>query len=306
MSGKRVNAHLKDYIRNVFEILMYFHSICGFMTDMDKRLLSQEFKKRLAQVVASHTDGRASFMRAVGIDRSALSQFLSLETDRLPRAETLRRIASVTGVSVDWLLCLENAPEGRQEVAQSVQIEKETQADGSTPLDQWRNEAAGFKLRTVPSTLPDIVSLAPVTDKAIEDARGGGVENVLERISLSDMDVEIAMPFQTLQDLSARTGLWRGSTADQSRQQLLHMARICHQHYPALRLHVYDGTQTFSAPFTVFGNQRVALYLGDAYLVVSSPEQVRGFARQFDRLVRQAIIGSDKIHETLIELAEEV
>ena len=110
---------------------------------MDKRILAKEFKKRLAEVVASHAEGRADFMRAVGIDRSALSQFLSTETDRLPRAETLHRIAAVTGVSADWLLCLENAPEGRQEVAQSVQIEKETQADGSTPLDQWRKEAAG-------------------------------------------------------------------------------------------------------------------------------------------------------------------
>lgn len=275
---------------------------------MDKRILAREFKKRLAQVVSSHAEGRADFMRAVGIDRSALSQFLSAETDRLPRAETLHRIAAVSGVSADWLLCLENAPEGRQEVTQSVQIEKETQADGSTPLDQWRNEAAGFKLRSVPSTLPDIISLAPDADHTadLKDARGGGVENVLERISLSDMDVEIAMPLQTLQDLSARTGLWRDSTAEQSRQQLLHMARICQQHYPALRLHVYDGTKSFSAPFTVFGNQRAALYIGDAYLVVSSPEQVRGLARQFDRLVRRAVVGSDKIHETLFDLADAV
>ena len=275
---------------------------------MDKRILAREFKKRLAQVVASHAEGRADFMRAVGIDRSALSQFLSAETDRLPRAETLHRIAAVTGVSADWLLCLENAPEGRQEVAQSVKIEKETQADGSTPLDQWRNEAAGFKLRSVPSTLPDIISLAPDADQTadLKDARGGGVENVLERFSLSDMDVEIAMPIQTLQDLSARTGLWRDSTAEQSRQQLLHMARICQQHYPALRLHAYDGTKSFSAPVPVFGNQRAALYIGDAYLVVSSPDQVRGLARQFDRLVRRAVVGSEKIHETLFKLADAV
>lgn len=275
---------------------------------MDKRDLAKEFKNRLREVVASHAEGRGDFMRAAGIDRSALSQFLSPDTDRLPRAETLQRIASVTGVSVDWLLCLENAPEGRQEVAQSVQIEKEIQADGSTPLDQWRREAAGFKLRTVPSTLPDIVSLADdeeISD-TVEDTRGGGVENVLERISLNDMDVEIAMPLQTLQDLSARTGLWRDTPRTQSRRQLHHMAQICKSHYPALRLHVYDGTKTFSAPFTVFGNQRVALYIGEAYLVVSSPDQVRGFARQFDRLVRRAVIGSDKVHETLRELAEAV
>lgn len=273
---------------------------------MDKRHLSGLFKDRLRQVVKAHAEGRGHFLRAVGIDRSALSQFLSPDTDRLPRAETLRRIAVTTGVSVDWLLCLENAPEGRQEVTESVQIEKEILADGSTPLDQWRNEAAGYKLRTVPSTLPDIVSLAPDVSPGIDDARGGGVENVLERLSLNDIDVEVAMPLQTLQDLAGQTGLWRGASRDTCHQQLSHMARICRDNYPALRLHVYDGAKTFSAPFTVFGNQRAALYIGGAYLVVSGPDQVRGFARHFDRLVRQAVVGSDQIHQTLSDLAGSV
>lgn len=287
--------------------------LCVFATivyilKMDKRDLSQLFRKRLKNVVDQHAAGRGDFMRRVGIDRSALSQFLSAETDRLPRAETLRSMADVSGVSVDWLLCLENAPEGRQEVAESVQIEQERQADGSTPLDQWRNAAAGHKLRTVPSTLPDIASLAPdaVAEGHREDARRGGVENVLNRVSLQDIDVEVAMPIQTLQDLSSRSGLWRGASRDSCYQQLAEMARICRDNYPALRLHVYDGTKTFSAPFTVFGNQRVALYIGDAYLVVSGPDQVRGFARQFDRLVRRALIGSEAVHDTLRKLADAV
>lgn len=273
---------------------------------MDKRDLSARFRERLEQLLASHPSGKGRFLRDVGMDRSALSQFLSPESDRLPRAETLRRIAQVSGVSVDWLLCLENAPEGRQEVAESVQIEQAVQADGSTPLDQWRNAASGFKLRYVPSTLPDMVSFAPEVATEVSDARGGGVEKVLQRISLDDLDVEIAMPVQTLQDLSARTGLWRGADPDQCRAQLVHMAKVCRENYPALRLHLYDGTQTFSAPFTVFGKQRVALYIGDAYLVVSSPDQIRGFARQFDRLVRRATTGADQVHEVLTDLAKQV
>ena len=274
---------------------------------MDKRDLAAQFRRRLRTVLESHAEGKSHFMAQTGLDRSALSQFLSPASDRLPRAETLRRIAEISGVSADWLLCLENAPEGRQEVAGSVQIEQEIQADGSTPLDQWRSEAAGFKLRYVPSTLPDMFSLAPqALDDTPEDARGGGVENVLGHISLDDMDVEIAMPIQTLQDLAARTGLWQNTPARQCRRQLEHMARICARTYPALRLHLYDGSKTYSAPFTVFGRQRVALYIGDAYLVVSSPEQVRGFSRQFDRLVRSAVIGSDQVNLTLERLAQSV
>ncbi|MFK7878888.1 transcriptional regulator [Roseobacter sp.] len=273
---------------------------------MDKRLLSAEFKKRLEQVLNSHPSGKGQFLRDVGMDRSALSQFLNPDLDRLPRAETLRRIARVSGVSVDWLLCLENAPEGRQEVAESVQIEQAVQPDGSTPLDQWRSAAAGYKLRYVPSTLPDMVSLSSETNAEVSDARGEGVENVLGQISLDDMDVEIAMPIQTLKDLSARTGLWRDANADACRAQLNYMARMCNENYPTLRLHLYDGTKTFSAPFTVFGKQRVALYIGDAYLVVSGPEQVKDFAKQFDRLVRRAVVGADQAHVFLHDLAQKI
>ncbi|WP_295311309.1 transcriptional regulator [Roseobacter sp.] len=273
---------------------------------MDKRDLSAQFRTRLGRVVRSHSSGRSDFLRQTGMDRSALSQFLSPASDRLPRAETLRRIASVSGVSVDWLLCLENAPEGRQEVAGSVKIEQEMQADGSTPLDQWRSEATGFKLRYVPSTLPDMLSFDPdeAGHYATPGPHGGGVEAVLGSISLDDVDVEIAMPVQTLRDLSAGTGLWADTPVALRRRQLTHMARVCRDNYPALRLHLYDGTRSFSAPFTVFGKERVALYIGDAYLVVSSPDQVRDFARQFDRLVRQTIISPDIVHITLDELAQ--
>lgn len=250
--------------------------------------------------------GRSDFLKQTGLDRSALSQFLSVDSDRLPRAESLRRIAHVSGVSVDWLLGLENAPEGRQEVAESVQLERAVQPDGSTPLDIWRSEAKGYKLRYVPSTLPDMMSLATFAESDAPDTRRGGVESVLGQISLDDMDVEIAMPIQTLQDVSARSGLWRGVPASQCRRQLGYMSRICRDQYPALRLHLYDGSKLFSAPFTVFGKQRVALYIGDAYLVVSSSDQVRGFTRQFDRLVRGAVVSSDAVHVTLAKLSDAV
>lgn len=273
---------------------------------MDKRVLSTQFKQRLQEVLDSHAKGRNDFLRQTGIDRSALSQFLNAEIARMPRAETLQRIAQVSGVSVDWLLSLENAREGRQEVAESIQIERAVQSDGSTPLDKWRDEAKGYKLRYVPSTLPDMISLGSLTEPNLPDARGGGVENVLGHISLDEMDVEIAMPLQTLEDVSSRSGLWRSASADQCYRQLSYMARICRDNYPALRLHLYDGSQTFSAPFTVFGKKRVALYIGEAYLVVNSNDQVRLFTRQFDRLVRRAIVGSDKVQETLSRLAEAV
>ena len=271
---------------------------------MDKRALAAAFRERLHSLLSDERGGIAGFLRDTGVDRSALSQFLDPSVDRLPRAETLRRIAEARGVTVDWLLSLSNAPEGRQEVAPSVQIESAQSVQGASPIDQWRREAAGMKLRTVPSSLPDMLGLAE--DAPGPDVRGGAPENVLGGLSLGEMDVEIAMPLQTLQDLSQGTGLWRGTDSRLRRRQLAHMAATCAEAYPTLRLHLYDGRETFAAPFTVFGRIRAAIYLGEAYLVVTSAEQVGALTRLFDSLVRRAVIGPDRVHETLAELAGNV
>jgi hypothetical protein len=82
------------------------------------------------------------------------------------------------------------------------------------------------------------------------------------------------------------------------------MAATCTEAYPTLRLHLYDGRKTFAAPFTVFGRIRAALYLGEAYLVVTSPEQVAALSRLFDNLVRRALIGPERVQDMLHTLAD--
>ncbi len=272
---------------------------------MDKRLLAAAFRERLRALIGEDRGGTSAFLAATGIDRSALSQFLDPAVDRLPRAETLRRIAEARGVTTDWLLSLSNAPEGRQEMAPSAQIESAEYPGGGSPLDQWRQEAAGMKLRYVPSSLPDMLHLAD-TPETGTDARAGQPENVLGGFRLGEMDVEIAMPQQTLADLAEGTGLWRGMGADLRKRQLRHMAETCADAYPALRLHLFDGRAIFAAPFTVFGRIRAAIYLGDAYLVVSAADQVAGLTRLFDGLVRRASTGPDRVHQLLAELADQV
>ena len=275
---------------------------------MDKRELATRFSKRLRQILESGEGGTAAFVRDTGIDRSALSQFLDPRTVRLPRAEALRNIAIARGISVDWLLDLETAQEGRQGVSSSIEIEGEKEEDVS-PLERWREEADGHKMRYVPSTLPDMLSLAglqPDDSRDAIDARGSGVENVLEGMDIHDMDLEIAMPIQTLEDVTYQSGLWRHFDPELCKRQLTHMAAICNETYPTLRLHLYDGTKTFSAPFTVFGKMRVAIYIGEAYLVVTSKEQIKTFVQRFDGLVRQSIIRPNKVDEHLASLASKI
>jgi len=271
---------------------------------MDKRHLAAMFRDRLKLLLSAETKNLAGFLRETGIDRSALSQFLDPSIDRLPRAETLRRISEARGVSVDWLLGLDNAPEGRQSISSSSQIE--TAEDAATsPLHDWHKQSEGRKLRYVPSTLPDMMRLGSNTGETPSDGgiRGIGVENVLDGIEPAEMDIEIAMPVQTLQDLATQTGLWRGACPEQCKRQLRHMADLCDEKFPALRLHLYDGTSAFSAPFTVFGKQRVALYIGEAYLVLTGRADINAFVQRFDALVRMALIGPDQTGNALNRLA---
>jgi transcriptional regulator with XRE-family HTH domain len=270
----------------------------------DRRSLCAAFRQRLQTLIGEERGAVSAFLRDTGVDRSALAQFLDPDIDRLPRAESLRRIAEARGVSVDWLLSLSNAPDGAQAVTSTVQIEQARPELGGSPLDRWRQEAAGMKLRYVPSSLPDMLALAP--DPRSEDVRSGQAENVLDGFRLGDMDVEIAMPVQTLEDLAEGSGLWRGTEAALRRRQLVHMAETCEAAYPTLRLHLHDGRETFSAPFTVFGRIRAAIFLGEAYLVVTSSEQVAALSRHFDGLVRKAVVGPDRAAVTLSDLAETV
>ena len=90
---------------------------------MDKRSVAAAFRERLQALLGEERGGVAGFLRDTGIDRSALSQFLDPGIDRMPRAETLRRIAEARGVTADWLLSLSNVPEGQQAVTPSVRIE---------------------------------------------------------------------------------------------------------------------------------------------------------------------------------------
>jgi len=270
-------------------------------------MLSDIFRDRLDNLLAAEAKGTAQFLKDTGIDRSALSQFRDPHHVRLPRAETLRNIAAARGVSVDWLLGLENAPEGRQSLTSSFHVESE-EKDGQTPLEAWRIEVEGQKIRYVPSLLPDMLNIALQNDKSDHETEflHPTTENILGGKIPEDMDVEISMPVQTLYDLAQKRGFWKGASTDYCKRQLEYMARICDATYPTLRLHVYDGNLNYSSSFTIFGKTRVAIYVGEAYLVLTGQDEIRAFVQRFDDLVRNAIISPDRVGYFLEELSSQM
>ena len=253
-------------------------------------LLSERSGLNLSQMAAG-----------IGLDRSALSQMLSGKTLRLPRAETLLRIAARHSVSLDWLMGLSEDETLSAALTPAFEIEQAS-ADGDDPLlARWHSEAAGTKIRYVPANLPDLLRTEEVI--AFDTRRMGSrleteISEARTRVAYNrqpETDMEVVMPLQTLQQFAKGEGIWADLDASIRKRQLQHMAKLTDELYPTFRLFLFDGTKNYSAPFTVFGPRRAAVYMGEAYLVLNAKDAVASLARRFDHLVRQALVHAHEV-----------
>jgi transcriptional regulator with XRE-family HTH domain len=271
---------------------------------------AQNFRARLEQLIAQTGLNQAAFARQVGVDRSTLSQLLSPGNDRLPRAETLVAIARGCHTSIDWLLGLtERQQVGAELVEAALTIETQAHAPFDERFLRWQAETGGRKLRTVPVSFPDFLKVDAVMRFEYQAALGADPEPPLqERRSQVETaireggEMEACVALQAMETFAQGLGQWAGLDAQARRDQLDHTIRLADELYPALRLFFYDLTQTYSAPFTVFGQSRAAIYLGPAYLVLNAGEHIRMLTRRFDDLIRAARVQPHAVGAYLTEL----
>jgi transcriptional regulator with XRE-family HTH domain len=274
----------------------------------DKRMIVSQFQDRLRALIGRSGENLSAFARRCGLDRSALSQFLDPAATRLPRAETLYAIAASEAVSIDWLLGLSQSEDTIGQVEKQIRIEISEGGD-ETKLAGWHREAIGYKIRYVPTTLPDLMRTKAIV---VHEFRGEQFEmlaakeeqirNQLDYTRRPETDMEVVMPYQRLYSLAAGSGVWTGLPRGVRQAQLLHMAELIDELYPTFRLFLLDGRKTYSAPFTVFGPKRAAIYLGDMYLVINSVEQIRELTVRFDHLIRLSSIGPDRSADFIRQL----
>lgn len=264
--------------------------------------------------MARQTGSQSAFARQLGIDRSTLSQLLSPQNDRLPRAETLVAIARGCRVSVDWLLGLTVREQiGAEMLEAMLQFEPQAHAPIDDRFLRWQAEAAGRKVRTVPMTFPDFTKLDSVVRHEYEAALAGdpgfSLEEKRQRIRAmieEGSEMEVCATVEALETFAAGRGQWAGLDRAVRVAQLEEMAALVHQLYPAFRMFLYDLRQTYSAPFTLFGQQRAVVYLGPSYLVLNASEHIRLLSRRFDDLIRLAVIQPHAIEAHLLGLAARV
>ncbi len=277
---------------------------------LDRRQLLATFRERFDAVVQRSGAGRGEFAERLGLDRSTLSQLLSPANRRLPRAETLAEIATTEQVSIDWLLGLSHAGPMQAEVMQEqVAFAEDALAPNDERLIAWFETARGYKVRYVPSTLPDLLKTEAVIRYELAHYVASRPEQKIETAAARlawtrapDTDLEVCSSLQSVESFARGEGIWRGLTQAQRTAQVEHMIELTDELYPTLRWFLFDGLQRYAVPVTIFGPQRAALYLGQMFLVLSSTEHVRTLTRQFDDLIRGAVVHPNEISHYLGEL----
>lgn len=115
---------------------------------VDKRDRATDFRDRLAKAMAARGLSQSALARAIGVDRSTISQLLTGTGARLPNAQVVAECASALNVSADWLLGLSARPEPLADLlAASTSITEAPRALIDDTIFGWHREAAGYKIR---------------------------------------------------------------------------------------------------------------------------------------------------------------
>lgn len=263
---------------------------------MHKNDRAELFRTRLAARMAINGMSRSALARTAGVDRSTIAQLLAPDEVRLPNAHLAAECAEALGVSADWLLGLSDRPESAAEVlSASFRMATAHRTPADEQIIAWHREAAGYKIRHVPATLPDILKTEAVLeweyaaflDKTPEQARGAMAETV-DWLRAPGSDYEICVSIDKVRSLARGEGYWEGLGRDVRAAQIAFMADSCTRLYPSLRLYLYDSKKLFSAPVSIFGRLLAAVYVGQFYLVYRDSRQVSALTEHFDALVRDS------------------
>jgi transcriptional regulator with XRE-family HTH domain len=280
---------------------------------VDKRDRAGLFRDRLAQAMAEKGMTQSGLARAAGVDRSTISQLLGGAGARLPNAQLVAECAAALAVSADWLLGLSGRPERLAELlATSLTMTEAPRALIDETIFGWHQEAAGYKIRHVPATLPDMLKTRamlrweyePQLGRTVDQAIGAS-EDRLAWMARSGSDYEMAVALHEIEAFARAEGYYRGLPAEVRSGQIARLRDLYRQLYPGLRIYVFDARRVFSAPVTVFGPLLAVLYLGRHYIAFRDRVRVQGFAQHFDWLVREAGTGARDFPALLDRLAAE-
>lgn len=280
------------------------------MEKTDKRSRADLFRLRLTKALEDRGCSQSALARAVGVDRSTISQLLKGQGARLPNAQVVGECARALGVSADWLLGLTDRPETAADIlATSMSVTQAPRALVDEQIFQWHKEAAGYKIRHVPAGLSDMLKTremleweyAPHLGRSTKQAIGAS-EDRLEWMRGTQSDYEIAMPLFEIHSLVRGEGYYSGLPRDIREAQVDRLLEVAQQLYPSLRIYLYDARRLYSAPITIFGPLLGVIYIGQTYMAFRDTERVQALTGHFDHLVREAHVTARQLPDHLRSL----
>ena len=282
--------------------------------NIDKRDRSEQFRTRLKRAMSDHGSTQSSLARAIGVDRSTISQLLKGQGARLPNAHVVGACASALGVSADWLLSLSDRPESAADLmSANLSLTAAPRALVDQQIFDWHREAAGYKIRHVPAALPDMLKTqalleweyTPHLGRTARQAIGASTDR-LAWMRSARSDYEIAMPVYELHSFAHATGYYTGLPLGTRLEQLDQFDRLIDQLYPRLRIYLFDARKLYSAPVTIFGPLLCVLYAGGHYLAFRDRDRIDTFTGHFDVLVREASVSARNMAQHLRDLRADI
>ncbi|MEM8579486.1 MAG: helix-turn-helix transcriptional regulator [Pseudomonadota bacterium] len=270
------------------------------LTKLDRAAL---FRRRLRQAMDQAGATQSGLARAVGVDRSTLSQALTDDAARMPSAHLVGGCAEALGISSDWLLGLSDRPENAADLIEgALELTEAPRALVDERIFGWHREAQGYKIRHVPAGLPDMFKTdemleweyAPHLGRTARQAIGHSRDR-LDWMRQAQSDYEIALPLYEVQSFAAGTGYYDGLPAALRRSQLDQLQALTEQLYPRTRVYLFNARTLYSAPITVFGPLLAVVYTGAHYMAFRDRVRVETLTAQFDALVREASVTAREI-----------
>ncbi len=281
---------------------------------IDKRLRADQFRQRLNMAMKGKPTTQSALARAIGVDRSTISQLLKGDGARLPNAQVIGECATALGVSADWLLSLSDRPESAADImATSLSMTEAPRTLIDEQIFNWHKEAAGYKIRHVPAALPDMLKTQELLEWEYSPHLGrttsqavGASRDRLTWMHGAHSDYEIAFPLHELSTFARAEGYYTGLPRDIRLRQIDQFAALNHQFYPRLRVYLFDARRVYSAPLSVFGPLFAVLYVGRNYVAFRDTERVQAFTAHFDNLVREAAVSARNFPDHLQILRDQI
>ena len=202
---------------------------------------------------------------------------------------------------------------GADILLESVEVRASAEEPADESLAVWYAEAAGYKIRHVPATLPDLMKTEEVLDHEYRDFAARSADRAiaashgrLAYVRLPETDIEICQSRQSLETFARGESIWRDLSLSARRAQIDHMIGLIDELYPTLRMFFFDGLTHFSVPYTVFGPQRAAVYVGQMFFAFNTLQHIRVLTRHFDALVRAATVPAHAAGDFLRDLRREL